>query len=248
MIAISALLLSAILPAAASGSPFDELARIDRALEDCQEIPPHEIPPLATDLSQMLPLEVRVLVETGDKSKAKEIFKSTRETFSSIGVRVKARFEEVAPPSEWGDGNDLGGPDQPTILAFMKDIFGGRRPPGVDVVYFMTRHWAGGFADCIGGVRYDDRAFAFGSIDYRIEGVVPAPTADEGVIAAHEIGHLLGAHHHYSNCGEALPSGASRGDANPCTTMSPLAATASQTFGLMERSFIRRYVAEFAEG
>ncbi|MBW3595033.1 MAG: hypothetical protein KY391_05590 [Actinobacteria bacterium] len=222
---------------------------IDGELGDCREIPPHELPPPAIDVSKVIPLEARVLVERGDRAAAQKLFAVTKRAFSDIGIRVKTRFQEVDPPRQWGDGDGLGtGPNQEAILTFMKDLFGGRRPDGVDIVYFMTRHWAGGFADCIGGVRYADRAFAFGSIDYSFEGVIPAPTADEGVIAAHEIGHLLGAHHHYSNCVEALPQGAPRGDLNPCTTMSPFAATASGTFALLERSFIRRYAALYGNG
>jgi hypothetical protein len=233
---------------AATSSPAEVRGRIDRGIQECDEIPPHEVPPIATGVTPTLSMEVRVLAQSGDKAKAKELFKSTADAFSRVGVKIKARFQEVDTPAAWGDGSGTAGPDQRAILSFMKGIFGGERPPGVDLVYFMTRHWAGGFADCIGGVRYPDRAFAFGSIEYRIEGVVPAPTADEGVIAAHEIGHLLGAHHHYSNCAEALPSVAYRADVNPCTTMSPFAATASRTFGLVERSFIRSYVREFAKG
>ncbi|MGH2740602.1 MAG: hypothetical protein ACRDH6_09005, partial [Actinomycetota bacterium] len=71
---------------------------------------------------------------------------------------------------------------------------------------------------------------------------------DEGVIAAHEIGHLLGAHHHYANCIEALPSGALRGDLGPCTTMSPYTFMFSSTFGTVEEAFIRDYAARYAKG
>jgi hypothetical protein len=217
--------------------------------QECQEIPPQEIPPPALDVEETLPLEVRVLVESQHLTLAKEHLARTKEIYGTIGIRLKIRYQAVTPPSEWGDGEDLtGGPDQPKILAFMKDELHGRRPNGVDVVYFITKHWDGGFADCIGGIRYADRAFAFGSIDYAFEGVVPAPTVNEGVIAAHEIAHLLGAHHHYSNCTEALPFGAPNGDLNPCTVMSPSASTASGTFGILERSFIRSYVAEYAKG
>lgn len=222
---------------------------IDAEPQECLQIPPEDLPPPAVSTSDILPLEARILVEKSDRPAARTLLTTTKEAFARIGIELKLRFQNVVPPPQWGDGSGLGaGPSQDDILAFMKEQFGGERPPGTDVVYFITRHWAGGFADCIGGIRFPDRAFAFGSIDYAFLGVVPAPTANEGVIAAHELGHLLGAHHHYSNCVEALPSGATRGDINPCTTMSPLAATASSTFGLLERSFVRAYVAEYANG
>ena len=235
--------------APAGALPVAEVrATIDRGAPDCTQIPPQVTPPLAIDTSEVLPLEVRVMTEAGDLPVVKEHMAVTRAAFDRIGIRMKVRYDKVVPPVTW-EIDELGsGPSQPEIFEFMKGHYGGVRPPGVDIVYFMTRYWAGGFADCIGGVAYPDLAFAFGSLDYATEGVVPSPTADEGVIAAHEIGHLLGAHHHYSNCAEALPSGATRGDVAPCTTMSPLAATASSTFGLVERSYVRYYTAEFARG
>lgn len=221
--------------------------RIDVEAEDCTQIPPESAPPPAVSTDQVLPVEVRVLVERADLATAKGYMQIAKETYERIGVRLKVRFQTVVPPEEWEQGFGKG-PSQDQLMEFVKGVFGGRRPAGVDVVYFMTRYWAGGFSDCIGGVRFPERAFAFGSIDYSTEDAVPSPTANEGVIAAHEIGHLLGAHHHYANCVEAQPSGALRGDTNPCTTMWPAAANASSTFGLLERSFIRSYAAEYAKG
>ena len=218
---------------------------IDRAEPDCQQIPPEVTPPLALEKTP-LPLEVRVMVEREHLSLAREHMEVTRGAYERIGVRMKVRYDIVVPPA-WPSGAF----DQPSadeIFEFVKGHYGGKRPAGVDLVYFMTRYWSGGIADCIGGVRFPDQAFAIGSIDYSIEGAVPSPTGNEGVIAAHELGHLLGAHHHYSNCTEALPSGATRGDYNACTTMSPLATTASSTIGLLEASYIRHYAAEYARG
>jgi reprolysin-like metallo-peptidase family M12B len=230
-------------PSAAGHSPV----RIDREAEDCTQIPPETAPPVAVSTEPVLPLEVRVLVEAADLTTAKGYMQTAKETYARIGIRMKVRLQTVVPPEEWEQGF-MKGPSQDQLMEFIKGVFGGRRPAGVDVVYFMTHYWAGGFADCIGGVRFPDHAFAFGSIDYSTEDAVPSPTADEGVIAAHEIGHLLGAHHHYANCVEAQPSGALRGDTNPCTTMWPAAANASSTFSVLERSFIRAYAEEYAKG
>lgn len=231
----------------AGAAPLQDAGVIDLGAPDCTQIPPEDTPPLALEKTPVLPLEVRVLYEDGDLPLVKEHVAVARGAFERIGVRMKVRYDAVVPPAEW-PSDPLDEPSADEIFAFVKSHYGGQRPAGVDLVYFMTSHWSGGIADCIGGVRFPDRAFAIGSIDYAVEGTVPSPTANEGVIAAHELGHLLGAHHHYSNCSEALPSGATRGDVNPCTTMSPLATTASSTFSLLEASFIRHYVAAYAKG
>jgi hypothetical protein len=189
----------------------------------------------------MLPVEVRVMADARDLKIARVNMRTAVEAYRRIGIALRVSYDAlIDPPS-------LASASQDEFLDFMKSHYGGERPRGVDVVYYMTRDWSGGFADCIGGVRFADRAFAFGSIDYSVEGLLPAPTVDEGVIAAHEIGHLLGAHHHYSNCVEPAPSMA-RGELGPCTTMSPAAVSASPTFGTVERMFIRDYAAHYAKG
>ena len=81
----------------------------------------------------------------------------------------------------------------------------------------LARQAYAAMADCIGGVAYADRAFAVGEF---------TPIAQTSLVLyalgthfaaktfAHEVGHLMGAHHHYANCAEA----AVPGDA-PCTLM-----------------------------
>jgi hypothetical protein len=58
----------------------------------------------------------------------------------------------------------------------MKDHYGGKRSTALDLVYFVTSYWSGGLADCVGGVRSPESAFAFGSLDYKLEGTVGIPT------------------------------------------------------------------------
>ena len=120
------------------------------------------------------------------------------------------------------------------IIALAKQQLGGQRRADVDVVYVVTDldlqvpgigRAVAGLADCIGGVALPDRAFAVGET-----GVL---TGDEGItlgpvtfykdltakIAAHEIGHLMGGHHHYQECGTAAPTALGRGEPGPCTIM-----------------------------
>ena len=120
------------------------------------------------------------------------------------------------------------------IIALAKKQLGGKRPANVDIVYVVTDldiqlpgigNAVAGLADCIGGVALPDRAFAVGET-----GVL---TGDEGIgigpvsfykdltakIAAHEVGHLMGGHHHYQECGTAAPTAVGRGELGPCTLM-----------------------------
>lgn len=126
------------------------------------------------------------------------------------------------------------------VKTAMRSRYGGQRPPGVDVVYLFTRQWDGGMASCIGGVLHPEHAFAFGSLDYKTEGIVRPPNSREGVIAAHELGHLLGAHHHYANCAESLPS-TGAGDVG-CTVMAPATPTATRVFSAVETAFVRDHL------
>lgn len=229
--------------------PRDPVPVIDRVEQDCNQIPPDEVPPPALSTSEKLGLQIRVMFEAGDKRVVSRHMDTTEVAFERIGIDVDVSYDRVRVPEEWGDQGGIF-PDAGSAEHFelMKNRYGGERPEEVDVVYFFSRYWGGGMADCIGGVRFPDRAFAFGSVDYAVEGIVPVPTVDEGVIAAHEIGHLLGAHHHYSNCVEAPIQGALAGQPAACTTMSPSAIAASAFFGLLETSFVRHYTKKYAQG
>lgn len=239
------LLLAGVGAARVSGASAPVIDSVER---DCTQIPPDELPPLVLSRGARLELDVRVLFERGDKAIVKEHMDTTALAFDRIGIDVVDSYDRLEIPDSWMRSGSLSsdaGSDE--HFSLMKDHYGGVRPSGVDVVYFFTRYWGGGLADCIGGVASPSRAFAFGSLDYAIEGMIPVPTVDEGVIAAHELGHLLGAHHHYSNCVEAPTGGALAGEAAACTTMSPAAVTASGFFGSLESSFVRHYTERYAQ-
>lgn len=92
-----------------------------------------------------------------------------------------------------------------------KAQYGGTRPPGTDVVYVLSDRdltldgnaGLAGLADCIGGVAHPDRAFATGELDRDAEFSLGVSFYAEytAKVAAHEVGHLMGAHHHYQACG-----------------------------------------------
>jgi hypothetical protein len=120
------------------------------------------------------------------------------------------------------------------IIELAKQQYGGTRPSTVDVVYVVTDldiqlpelgNAVAGLADCIGGVALDDRAFAVGETGVLVgdEGLPIGPVTFykdlTAKIAAHEIGHLMGGHHHYQECGTGLPVAVGRGELGPCTLM-----------------------------
>ena len=128
--------------------------------------------------------------------------------------------------------------------------YGGVRPAGIDVVHVVSDNFPGGFGNCIGGVAFAERAFSTGSLHYSLQGTVAVPMVTAAAIAAHEIGHLLGAQHPMGHCVEAAPQlatqPASDHSIGPCTVMFPAAVGVSETFARLERATIRSYVRRFA--
>ena len=165
------------------------------------------------------------------------------------------------------------------MIAFAKRLFGGVRPPDSDVVYTLTNkdlytlteeatatgetdddgdgrvdedkrdYGLLGLADCIGGVRYDDHAFATGELGDELgERVGPASFLGNvgAKTAAHEIGHLLGAHHHYFDCAEGLLTETTEGEVSPCTIMAPFADLGSINFGVLDGAVVRGHADAYA--
>ena len=152
-----------------------------------------------------------------------------QQSYAPLGIDlVLERFDLLAPTRETRTDN------AEEIIALAKAQYGGQRPADVDVVSVVTDldiqvpgvgNAVAGLADCIGGVALPDRAFSVSET-----GVL---TGDEGIpvgpvtfykdltakITAHEIGHLMGGHHHYQECGTGLPVAVGRGELGPCTLM-----------------------------
>jgi hypothetical protein len=148
--------------------------------------------------------------------------------------------------------------DAQSIINLAKDQFGGQRPPGSDIVYVLTDldmtapglgNLVAGLADCIGGVRYPNRAFAVGEIAEDIPiGPVTFYYEATAKIAAHEVGHLMGAHHHYQNCVEGIPTElVEAGEPSPCTLMTNFVDFQSLNFGQIEGLAVRGHAVDFAD-
>ena len=223
-----------------SGSAFDREG-------DCGATPgvEHVLDP---DDGATLPLSVRLVADPKDKQAVLTAAKGLVEIYARIkvAVRVSYDFTPIRPL-----------PTDAHPYEAIRRRYHGVRPPGVDVVHVMTDLWAGGYAECIGGVTYPEKAFSVGSIHYTVEGVVPVIppqplVAPAALVAGHEIGHLLGAQHQQVNCVEPLTPQAtappSDGWVRPCSIMGPLAHVDSEIMSTAERTTVRSYVRRFAKG
>lgn len=147
--------------------------------------------------------------------------------------------------------------DAQSIINLTKAELNGVRPAGTDLVYTLTDldmtapslgSGVAGLADCIGGVRYPNRAFAVGEIFPEIPiGPVTFYWEATAKIAAHELGHLMGAHHHYQDCAEGIPSEVvEAGEPSPCTLMTNFVDFQSLNFSVLEGAAVRGHAVRFA--
>ena len=65
-------------------------------------------------------------------------------------------------------------------------------------------------------------------------------------VISHEIGHLMGAHHHYANCVEGNLSSDGPGDLSPCTLMFNSVNNASLSFSSVEGAVVRGHAVNYA--
>lgn len=186
-------------------------------------------------------VRVRLVADPRDATVVHAAGKTITQIYARINVPVKVSYDFFRLPPAPATGF----PYDP-----VRQRYGGVRPPGVDVVDVMTDEFAGGQAACIGGIAYPEKAFAVSNVHYTVQGTVPVDQVPAGMVAAHEIGHLLGAQHQQANCAEALPqeinAPAADGWIGPCTLMGPAALQDSETFSTLERDTIRAYARAYA--
>ena len=164
-------------------------------------------------------LDVRVLLDGVGTTRGQQVLEAARQSYAPLGIALRPTFQTVT----------FGGNDASSLIAQSKALFGGQRPAGTDVVYTLTSKnladggnaAVAGLADCIGGVAFPSRAFAVGENftqdQGRLLGLVPLAGNLSAKVMAHEIGHLMGGHHHYANCVEGLLTEPS--ETSPCTLM-----------------------------
>ena len=228
---------------------------MDTAVQDCTE----PIPAAASlDLGQSIELSVMLLLDGVDAAVAKQLMARAAQSYAERNIQlVVKRTRAVSFSSTTSEG----------LIDETKAFVGGARPAGYDIVGTLTnkqmQSLAAGFtvvgqADCIGGIRYADRSF-FVATDIRaienpqtgVSGTLHQLGFNPNVAAAaevlsHEIGHLMGAHHHYANCLEGNLSSDGPGDLSPCTLMFNSVNYAGLSFGAVEGSVVRGHAVAFA--
>lgn len=241
---------------------------------DCNELVPEAYAATGvTDSGQSVVLDVLVLTDGVEEKRAHEVMARVGASYAPLKVTVAASYQTVVLADDGPvamDGEEVPTGDADRLIEESRALVGGTRPEGIDVVYTLTNkdlfdytdedgdhqpdegerdYDLVGRADCIGGVRYPEAAFAIGE-DYREENTPFGPlntfVAATPKIAAHEIGHLLGAHHHYSNCVEGTASELSAREVSPCTLMVAYLELASQNFGAAEAAVVRGHAVRYA--
>ena len=185
-------------------------------------------------------------------AKVHGILDAAATTYAPLGVDLRFHYDLLMPLVN-------GAPRQQTtdideLIGVAKQHYGGRVPTGIDAVYAVTdidvSGAIAGKADCIGGIRFADRSFAAGEIDLQ-----EAPLSFFGVtmfqdmsakIMAHEVGHLLGAHHHYSSCVEGIPTETVADALSVCTLMINDIGLASLNFSTLNGAIVRGHAVDFA--
>jgi hypothetical protein len=227
-------------PSTASAEPI-EIGHIP----ECLEAVPAAV---AVPPGQQVNLDVTVLLDGVDGARGDQVFQTARQSYSPLNINLVPTFEAA----------NLNGTDAEDLIAQAKDRFGGERPAGSDAVYVLTREdieiggdtAVAGLADCIGGVAFAEHAFAvgedFSNADAAAIGPLFLARNLTAKVASHELGHLLGGHHHYANCAEGLLSESLTSELSPCSLMFNAVDLASINFATANGLVVRGHAEAYA--
>lgn len=237
-----------LVPAAGSAAADNHNPRIIDREEDCLEAVPEQVSYVGvTDEGQEVSLEVLVLLDGVPKSEVVPGFELVVDAYERLGIHVVPTFRKA---KELSLRDRVAAQD---VIEATKELFGGERPEGFDVVYTITGREsldAAGKVDCIGGIRYPTRAFGMGFDrgDTTVEhGPLTLFKYRTAKIATHEIAHLLGAHHHYANCAEGDHADPTDDFGGECTVMMPDIFFVSTNFGALESVVVRGHAVQYAD-
>lgn len=205
LVAISIVLV--MLPSLAlAGSASRTMGPTDKE-EECLEPTPAEYS-VPTDPQDEVSLEVLVLLDGPTLEQGQKVMARAADAYKPLGIELRPRYESVDfEPDRTEDTDEIS--HYRRLVQDARYHTAGERPPDSDLVYVLTSKTidgAAGFADCIGGVRYPNRAYAVGEfheqevLSFGLNFYVDR----NAETLAHELGHLMGAHHHYANCAQGV--------------------------------------------
>ena len=217
-------------PPAPSEPTETEEGSIDEEVA-CLEPVPDAVSPSTTPLA----IDVWVLLDGTTTETAQSVMATAAEAYDDLGIALSAAgYQPITTTSR----------DADQLIADAKAAVGGQPPMGFEVVYVMTARdisatdslgestAVAGLADCVGGARFPHHAFAVGEDRDHIDSGVANVGAK---IAAHEIGHLFGGHHHLANCIEAVATAPKES----CTLMFNLVDFQALRFSTVNGAIVR---------
>lgn len=206
------------------------------------------------DDGRSIDLDVLVLLDGVARTDARAVMEEIAPMYDALDIEVVPRFRRIvveatgtnAQGNEWIDSQEL--------IDISKEMVGGERPPGSDLVYTITSKDLDGFtagrADCIEGIKWPTSAFAVGRHyppDYGSEiGPLTFQRGYSATVAAHEIGHLLAAEHHEATCPDGSDLQPTDDALGVCTVMFPDIFFVGSRFGVVETAVIRKTAWTFA--
>lgn len=261
LLVLSTLLLALVAATSPTGVAAAPTAIVFDEEVDCDELVPAAVSPAPPPFDGRSPtVDVLLLLDGVTAQTGVDAMWEAAAAFRRAGIVLRTHFGRVRVPADGRHRNRSGRlvftASADRAMATAKAAVGGVRPAGTDVVYLLTakdlyvrggrtgprRNYAvAGLADCIGGIRYPHRAFAIGenaASGPTLGGIRIAPHLP-GKIFAHEVAHLLGAHHHYANCAEAVPGAVIDRTSDACTLMFNDAGLVSLRLSSANRAVVR---------
>ena len=180
------------------------------------------------------------------------------QSYAEIDVTLDYASFDVLRAPDLRSGERAATMEGQEAIDLAKAQYGGTRPLGSDVVYVLSDRdltsngssALAGLADCIGGVHHGDTAFATGELDRdpEIDLVVAAAYVEyTAKVAAHEVGHLMGAHHHYQACGPYAVTNYLDGyGVGGCTLMTNFVDFVSFPFSPTNQAVVRGHAEAYA--
>ena len=174
------------------------------------------------------------------------------EEYGRIGIVLDVTYRPIT----------LSGTDAEQLMSQTRARLASARVAGFELVHVLTGadltldgDQVAGEAHCIGGIRDAKYYFAmsisvttyYESLRAFLPGGVNKTyfTGGPAIVAAHEIGHVLGALHQHGNCAENARSALAANEATICTVMDATLGFSKLRFGRVERAVIRGYAIRY---